>query len=171
MNIGMLIVALAASATAFVPAGSVMRRTRALKAVTSAESEAMATMCSEARGLAMDAIAACHSGHMGLPLGAAEMGAVLFGQQMEFNPDEPEWINRDRFILSAGHGSMFTYVAASTRCCCCSYYHARAALLVLLLLLLLPTRSPAPLSGTRGSTSPASPSPSRSLPCSAPTTR
>merc|ERR1719486_947677 len=49
------------------------------------------------------------SGHLGLPLGAAEMGAVLFGQSMTFNPDDPQWVNRDRFVLSAGHGSMFLY--------------------------------------------------------------
>ena len=57
----------------------------------------------------MDSIAAAESGHLGLPLGAAEMGAVLYGQSMNYNPDEPKWINRDRFVLSAGHGSMFLY--------------------------------------------------------------
>merc|ERR1719298_349472 len=46
---------------------------------------------------------------MGLPLGCAEIGAVLFGQEMSYNPDDPKWINRDRFVLSAGHGSMFLY--------------------------------------------------------------
>lgn len=62
-----------------------------------------------ARGLAMDAVAACNSGHLGLPLGDAEIGAVLFGHCLKFNPDDPKWLNRDRFILSAGHGSMFLY--------------------------------------------------------------
>jgi transketolase len=57
----------------------------------------------------MDAVAKCKSGHLGLPLGAAEIGAVLFGQALQYNPDEPKWLNRDRFILSAGHGSMFLY--------------------------------------------------------------
>jgi len=57
----------------------------------------------------MDSIAAAKSGHMGLPLGAAEVGAVLYGQEMTYNPDDPTWLNRDRFILSAGHGSMFVY--------------------------------------------------------------
>ncbi len=46
---------------------------------------------------------------MGLPLGCADLGAVLFGQELSYNPDKPDWINRDRFILSAGHGSMFLY--------------------------------------------------------------
>ena len=61
------------------------------------------------RGLAIDAVRACASGHLGLPLGCAEVGAVLFGHALSLNPDEPRWINRDRFVLSAGHGSMFLY--------------------------------------------------------------
>lgn len=63
----------------------------------------------DARGLAMDAVAKCKSGHLGLPLGAADVGAVLYGHALSHNPDEPRWLNRDRFILSAGHGSMFLY--------------------------------------------------------------
>ena len=63
----------------------------------------------QARGLAIDAVAACSSGHLGLPLGCAEIGAVLFGQNLVYNPKSPKWLNRDRFILSAGHGSMFVY--------------------------------------------------------------
>ncbi|HRJ70973.1 MAG TPA: transketolase [Terrimicrobiaceae bacterium] len=63
----------------------------------------------DARGLAMDAVAKAKSGHLGLPLGAAEIGAVLYGHALSHNPDEPRWLNRDRFILSAGHGSMFLY--------------------------------------------------------------
>jgi len=78
-------------------------------AVETDKMAALATAANEARGLAMDSIAAAHSGHMGLPLGAAEVGAVLYGSQMTYNPADPKWINRDRFILSAGHGSMFIY--------------------------------------------------------------
>ena len=63
----------------------------------------------EARGLAIDAVHACSSGHLGLPLGCAELGAVLFGHALSLNPELPRWINRDRFVLSAGHGSMFLY--------------------------------------------------------------
>jgi transketolase len=63
----------------------------------------------EARGLAIDAVHACSSGHLGLPLGCAEVGAVLFGHALSLNPEEPRWLNRDRFVLSAGHGSMFLY--------------------------------------------------------------
>ena len=63
----------------------------------------------QARGLAIDAVHACSSGHLGLPLGAAEIGAVLFGHALSHNPERPRWMNRDRFVLSAGHGSMFLY--------------------------------------------------------------
>ncbi len=69
----------------------------------------LACAARDARGLAMDAVAKAASGHLGLPLGAAEMGAVLFGHALKLNPDHPRWINRDRFVLSAGHGSMFLY--------------------------------------------------------------
>uniref|UniRef100_A0A7S2SBN7 transketolase n=1 Tax=Eucampia antarctica TaxID=49252 RepID=A0A7S2SBN7_9STRA len=89
-----------------------IRNTNALKMSSAVETDnmaALATAANEARGLAMDSIAAAHSGHMGLPLGAAEVGAVLYGSQMQYNPSDPTWMNRDRFILSAGHGSMFLY--------------------------------------------------------------
>ncbi len=69
----------------------------------------LAKAANQARGLAIDAVHACASGHLGLPLGAAEIGAVLFGHALTLNPERPRWINRDRFILSAGHGSMFLY--------------------------------------------------------------
>jgi transketolase len=62
-----------------------------------------------ARGLAIDAVHASQSGHLGLPLGCAEIGAVLFGHTLRYCPSHPEWLNRDRFVLSAGHGSMFLY--------------------------------------------------------------
>ena len=70
---------------------------------------ALSRAATEARGLAMDAVHKCASGHLGLPLGCAEIGAVLFGHALRFNPEEPRWLNRDRFVLSAGHGSMFLY--------------------------------------------------------------
>jgi transketolase len=69
----------------------------------------LAQAANEARGLAMDAVHACNSGHLGLPLGCAEVGAVLFGESMRYYPEAPKWLNRDRFVLSAGHGSMFLY--------------------------------------------------------------
>src|SRR5947199_173594 len=71
--------------------------------------EALSRAATEARGLAMDAVQASQSGHLGLPLGCAKIGAVLYGHLLRHNPDQPRWINRDYFILSAGHGSMFLY--------------------------------------------------------------
>src|SRR3954463_2095740 len=71
--------------------------------------EALSRAANEARGLAMDAVQTSKSGHLGLPLGCAEMGAVLYGNALKHTPDEPRWIGRDYFILSAGHGSMFLY--------------------------------------------------------------
>src|SRR6188474_2490916 len=71
--------------------------------------EILSKAADQARGLCMDAVEASQSGHLGLPLGCAEMGAVLFGHALRYNPDQPRWINRDIFILSAGHGSMFLY--------------------------------------------------------------
>ena len=71
--------------------------------------EILAEAANNARGLAIDAIHKCSSGHLGLPLGSAEIGAVLYGNSLSHDPSDPKWINRDRFILSAGHGSMFLY--------------------------------------------------------------
>lgn len=61
------------------------------------------------RGLSVDGVAAANSGHPGMPLGMADMCAVLWSEHMNFNPKNPKWLNRDRFILSAGHGSMLIY--------------------------------------------------------------
>jgi transketolase len=71
--------------------------------------EILALAANAARGLALDAVHKSNSGHLGLPLGCAEIGAVLFGHALQVNPKQPKWLNRDRFILSAGHGSMFIY--------------------------------------------------------------
>ena len=73
------------------------------------QTEILAKASAQARGLAIDAVHKCSSGHLGLPLGAAEIGAVLYGSALVHNPSEPRWLNRDRFVLSAGHGSMFIY--------------------------------------------------------------
>ena len=61
------------------------------------------------RELSVDGVAAANSGHPGMPLGMADVCAVLWSEHMNFNPKNPKWLNRDRFILSAGHGSMLIY--------------------------------------------------------------
>ena len=69
----------------------------------------------EGRGLAFDMVAKANSGHLGLPLGCSDCFAVLFGKFLRYLPNNPRWINRDRFILSAGHGSalLYTYLHLS----------------------------------------------------------
>jgi transketolase len=66
-------------------------------------------MANAIRGLAMDAVEKAKSGHPGLPMGAADVATVLFTQFLRFDAADPKWPNRDRFILSAGHGSMLLY--------------------------------------------------------------
>ncbi|WP_029581725.1 transketolase [Bradyrhizobium sp. URHD0069] len=66
-------------------------------------------MANAIRGLAMDAVEKAKSGHPGLPMGAADMATVLFTQFLKFDAADPRWPDRDRFILSAGHGSMLLY--------------------------------------------------------------
>lgn len=61
------------------------------------------------KSLSMDAIQKANSGHPGIPLGAAELAAVLYGDVLKYNPSDPKWCDRDRFVLSAGHGSMWLY--------------------------------------------------------------
>src|SRR5207245_221232 len=66
-------------------------------------------MANAIRGLAMDAVEKAKSGHPGLPMGAADVATVLFTQFLKFDAAEPGWPDRDRFVLSAGHGSMLLY--------------------------------------------------------------
>jgi transketolase len=61
------------------------------------------------RELSMEAVQKANSGHPGLPMGCAEFGAYLYGALLRHNPKNPKWLNRDRFVLSAGHGSMLIY--------------------------------------------------------------
>jgi len=66
-------------------------------------------MANAIRALAMDAVEQAKSGHPGLPMGAADVATVLFTKFLKFNPADPKWPDRDRFVLSAGHGSMLIY--------------------------------------------------------------
>ena len=66
-------------------------------------------MANAIRVLAMDAVQAANSGHPGMPMGCAEAATVLFTRHLKFDPSQPDWPDRDRFVLSAGHGSMLIY--------------------------------------------------------------
>ena len=66
-------------------------------------------MANALRALAMDAVEQAKSGHPGMPMGMADVATVLFGQFLKFDPSAPDWPDRDRFVLSAGHGSMLLY--------------------------------------------------------------
>ncbi|MFK0277510.1 transketolase [Ensifer sp. NPDC090286] len=66
-------------------------------------------MANAIRFLSMDAVEKANSGHPGLPMGAADIATVLFTRYLSFDPKNPSWPNRDRFVLSAGHGSMLLY--------------------------------------------------------------
>ena len=66
-------------------------------------------MANAIRALAMDAVQAAESGHPGMPMGMADVAIVLFSDYLKFDPSAPDWADRDRFVLSAGHGSMLIY--------------------------------------------------------------
>ena len=66
-------------------------------------------MASAIRALAMDAVQQANSGHPGAPMGMADMAVALWGEHLQHNPKNPHWLNRDRFVLSNGHGSMLIY--------------------------------------------------------------
>ncbi|MCB1511143.1 MAG: transketolase, partial [Hyphomicrobiaceae bacterium] len=66
-------------------------------------------MANAIRALSMDAVEKANSGHPGMPMGMADVATVLFRDFLKFDPAEPGWKNRDRFVLSAGHGSMLLY--------------------------------------------------------------
>ena len=77
--------------------------------LTEEEIKKYSAMANAIRFLSVDAVENAKSGHPGMPMGIAEVATVLFSKHLNFNPNMPEWENRDRFILSAGHGSMLIY--------------------------------------------------------------
>ncbi|HEV8026828.1 MAG TPA: transketolase, partial [Stellaceae bacterium] len=66
-------------------------------------------MANAIRALAMDAVEQANSGHPGMPMGMADVATVLWSRFLKFDPARPDWPDRDRFVLSAGHGSMLLY--------------------------------------------------------------
>jgi transketolase len=75
----------------------------------SLDTSRLAPMANAIRALSMDAVQAANSGHPGMPMGMADVATVLFSQFLKFDPAAPKWPDRDRFVLSAGHGSMLIY--------------------------------------------------------------
>ncbi len=74
-------------------------------------------LSSAIRFLSMDAVQKANSGHPGMPMGMADVATVLFKHFLKYNPKNPNWLNRDRFVLSAGHGSMLLYSLLYLRKC------------------------------------------------------
>ena len=66
-------------------------------------------MANAIRVLTIDAVEAANSGHPGMPMGMADVATLLFSEFLKFDPKNPKWVDRDRFVLSAGHGSMLKY--------------------------------------------------------------
>src|SRR5215510_1583898 len=83
--------------------------TSALSSSTQVSPEGVRRMANAIRALAMDAVEQAKSGHPGLPMGMADAATVLFTKFLKFDPSVPDWPDRDRFVLSAGHGSMLLY--------------------------------------------------------------
>ena len=83
--------------------------TEAQKTTGRAEGVSHKDMASAIRALSMDGVQAAKSGHPGMPMGMADVATVLFREAMRFDAADPKWANRDRFVLSAGHGSMLLY--------------------------------------------------------------
>ena len=83
-----------------------MTDSRALGALSDKD---VAQMANAIRALAMDAVQKANSGHPGMPMGMAEIAVALWGRHLSHNPANPRWANRDRFVLSNGHGSMLQY--------------------------------------------------------------
>lgn len=83
--------------------------TEARKTTTEAQAVSHNDMANAIRALAMDAVQAAKSGHPGMPMGMADVATVLFREALRFDAADPHWPNRDRFVLSAGHGSMLLY--------------------------------------------------------------
>ena len=77
--------------------------------MTAPDLDRIRPMANAVRALSMDAVEKAKSGHPGMPMGMADAAAVLWAKHIKFDPADPQWPDRDRFVLSAGHGSMLIY--------------------------------------------------------------
>ena len=82
---------------------------RSCRKPPSADRVSHSDLANAVRALAMDAVEQAKSGHPGLPMGAADVATVLFTKFLKYDAADPRWPDRDRFVLSAGHGSMLLY--------------------------------------------------------------
>ena len=80
-----------------------------MEVVKKLNTENLNKMSNAIRFLSMDAVEKANSGHPGMPMGMSDVATILFKYFLKFNSDNPQWPDRDRFILSAGHGSMLLY--------------------------------------------------------------
>lgn len=86
-----------------------VRAVAAVEEETKVDEKTIQLAINAVRFLSIDGVNKANSGHPGLPMGCAPMGYVLYNEFMHHNPKHPKWFNRDRFVLSAGHGCMLQY--------------------------------------------------------------
>ncbi|CAK9013841.1 unnamed protein product [Durusdinium trenchii] len=102
--------AAALAATAAVrPTKRCAKKDKAVRLATATEVDVDTECINAIRFLAVDAVNKANSGHPGAPMGQAPIGYLLFAEEMQYNPEDPKWVNRDRFVLSSGHGCMLQY--------------------------------------------------------------
>lgn len=97
------------AAAAAVVRSPAIRASAATETIEKTETALVDKSVNTIRFLAIDAVEKANSGHPGLPMGCAPMGHILYDEVMRYNPKNPYWFNRDRFVLSAGHGCMLQY--------------------------------------------------------------
>ena len=100
--------ALAATATVC-PSKRCAKKEKVVRMATATEVDVDTECINAIRFLAVDAVNKANSGHPGAPMGQAPIGYLLFAEEMQYNPEDPKWVNRDRFVLSSGHGCMLQY--------------------------------------------------------------
>ena len=86
-----------------------VRAVAAVEEETKVDEKTIQLAINAVRFLSIDGVNKANSGHPGLPMGCAPMGYILYNEIMQHNPKHPKWFNRDRFVLSAGHGCMLQY--------------------------------------------------------------